>query len=322
MASFMEQFARKLGMKDPPKPKPIPVLLEEGQFGPHEGQPVASLNIRTFDVMGLGLVDPELKAAKERIVANTRKIIGEAKRAYRYAQAIQSTLIAVENQSLRTPPDQLPEEPDPIPRQVILTAYDKKEREIEAWKKTAHLTQTAAQRTAQAESIAIAKAGGPAAYAAQQRGIALQQQAAAAEKEKWTALAAAGDAAGKAWLEWQKALQGTKHAQAMLTGQTIYGPKTPEAYAARQPLQAAFDQAKALSDAWAKKFNELRIERDKWIAQQQLAQGQHPAQLRYAELVALRAASRTSPPTHHFTVAENVEQTNLHKQLIALGYPP
>jgi hypothetical protein len=317
VANIFGALARKLGMKDPPKPKPIPDLLTEGEFGPHEGQPVASLNVPTFDVMGLGLVDPAVKAAKERLVANTRKIIGEAKRAYRFAEALQSTMLVVEAQSFRTVPDQLPEEPDPIPRQVVLAAYDKKEREIELWKqqRPALLAAQAKAKQEQQMLIATRYGGSEAAYAASMRAHQDQAAALAKEKEKWTALAAAGDPAGKAWLEWQKVLQATTYAKTKWDSQSRYGSKSAAGVAEQIRLSEVYYAAKKLSDAWGKKFQELKNERQRWIEAQQIAQGTHPAQIRYAELVALRAASRTSPPTHHFTVAENVEQTKLFKQL-------
>lgn len=314
MASLVEAFMERLGMRPPPPPKPVPDLLAEGEFGPPEGQPPAVTGVATFDVMGLGLVDDQLLAAKSRIVANLRKIQGEAVRARQFAQAIESVYGSIQAQSVRGAPVELPPEPDPVPRQVVLENLQALERREEEHKRTFGQKMHAQALAKQEQSIAIAKAGGMPAYLQQQAAIRRQAEAAAKEKAEWTALAAAGDPAGKTWVEWQKALQATKHADTMLRGQQIYG-KTPEARAQIPQLQAAYNQAKALSDAWAKQFQEVKRKRDLWIAKQELASGTHKLQTTIAELEAKRAASRTSPPTYHFTVNDNVALINARKQL-------
>jgi len=321
MANFFEEFARKLGAKPPKPPRPVPDLMNEGEFGPMAGQPVAALGVAVFDVAGLGLLDAELVAAKKRVVANLRKIGGEAIRAARFAQALQAPVLAAQAQSMRPAPDTLPDEPVPVPRQVIMNALRTREAGEERYKATAHITQTAAQRNLATSQRAITAAGGEVAYNEQQRAARARAEALAAYRAEWNALAQAGDPAGKAWVIWQQTEQALTHHETQLRAAAIYAT-TPGARAHRDQLQAALVGVKATRDAAKRQFDGLKLQRDKFIAAQQLTTGKHPAQVRFAELVALRAASRANPPTHHFTVGENVAQTALHKQLIALGYPP
>jgi len=312
VASFFEELAKKLGMRPPPKPREIPALLDEGQFGPHKGQPGAALGVPTFDVLGLGLVDPELKRARERIVANTRKIIGEAQRAYDYARAIQAPLLAVERQAFQQPPETLPPPPEPVPRSAVLAQLREVERREEQHRRTFGIKAAAAQRAGAEQSRAITAAGGEAAYAAQLQAQQRATESAATAKAEWEALARAGDPAGKAWVAWQQALAKTTFADAQLRAQQAHG-KTAEARAQIPALQSAYNAAKAASDALEAGFRELKRARDRWIARKQKSAGTHPLEQKIAELEAKR-----TDPTRDFTVSDNVALINYRKQLEAI----
>ena len=310
MANFFESLARKLGMRPPPPQPEIPDLLTEGQFGPHKGQPEASLNVQMFDVLGLGLDEAGLKGARERVIANTRKIIGEAQRAQLYAAALEQSLNAVYAVAGKAAPSPLPAEPVPVPRAVIVQRLREQEQRERVHSATYAQTITAQQQAAAASSRAIIAAGGEGAYSQQLLAQRRAAEAAAAAKAEWESLAAAGDPAGKAWMEWQRTLQATKHADTMLRSQQIYG-KTPEARAQIPQLQANYNQAKALSDAWAAKFNELKRQRDAFIAQQQIAAGTHPEVM---ELKSLEAKRLSLPNQRFQTVADNVRYQALRKK--------
>lgn len=308
MGNIFEALGKKLGLKPPPEPRPVPDLLKEGEFGPLAGQPEATTGVPTFDVMGLGLVDSELIKAKERVVANLRKIGGEAIRAQMFADAIAAPILAVEAQAARGAPVDLPVEPDPVPRSVILKALGEQEQRERMHSATAYL-QVAAEARAKAEwSKLVAATGSEANAAAALAAQRAQKEAQEKAKVEWTALAAAGDPAGKAWIEWQKALAAMNYAQAQLA---YGGSKDPAKV-------AAHEKARQLEAAWKAKFYELKQLRDLWIAKQELAAGNHRLQLQIAELEAKRAASRATPPTYHFTVNDNVSLANARKQLEAL----
>lgn len=312
MANIMEKLAGKLGMKPPPEPRPVPNLLAEGQFGPAEAQPEATTGVATFDVLGLGLVDDQLLAAKARIIANTRKIIGEAKRAYLYANGMQRVMLTVEGAAFGALPAQLPAEPILYPRQKILedlAALEQRERMHSA---TYAMTTGAAQQAAAAQSRAIIAAGGEAAYAAQQAAQQQYAQAAAARDAEWRTLAAAGDPAGKAWIELQGAIARYNAANSNYQSSARYAT-TPEAKANVEQLRVKAEAARAERDQWQAIFNQLNQQREWFIAKQQLAAGTHPYQLTIAKLEAKRLDK-----TQEFTVSDNVNLATARKQLDAL----